>query len=425
MPTPARRATPQVTPRSPPGEGLTRRRPAASGRSGGRGPHGRVATTWEPSRARHRPFSQLVAKRRNPPYSPLRNGERPPKLTRRTSSRLAPSPRLRKGLSPCIHLDRTRPCAWPPGPAAPRARRPRLTLAGHHPGHVPDDHPGRHIVITALPEHPPRSSASRRPGSLGPERLHPDLRRPAPARRPGRRHPRPPPGLRGRHRPVHRRLAARGPGPVGRPGCCRRPAVQGIGAAIAAPSTLALLTDQLPEGPERARAIGPTAPSPAGRQHRPRPRRRAHQLGALALGASSTCPSASALIFLAPRDLPESERRHGHFDLAGGAPPRPSACRPSSTASSAPLGRSGDVGHARLLRGRGHPARAFLITESGGPSSRSRPCTSSPAASGSAPTAPASSWSAGCSPMFFFLTQFLQGVRDYSALERRPAPSCR
>ncbi len=97
-------------------------------------------------------------------------------------------------------------------------------------------------------------------------------------------------------------------------------AVQGLGAAMAAPSTLALLTTSFPEG-RSGRARSPiTAPWPA------------------AAAASASCSAASspswlswrwglfinvpigiAVILAAPRYLPETERRPGHFDLAGAA----------------------------------------------------------------------------------------------------------
>jgi EmrB/QacA subfamily drug resistance transporter len=97
-------------------------------------------------------------------------------------------------------------------------------------------------------------------------------------------------------------------------------AVQGIGAAIAAPSTLALLQISFREGPERAKAIGAySAVAGAG-----------GSVG-LVLGGMLTTwvswrwglfinvPIGAALVFLAPRYLPESERSTGHFDLAGAA----------------------------------------------------------------------------------------------------------
>jgi EmrB/QacA subfamily drug resistance transporter len=95
-------------------------------------------------------------------------------------------------------------------------------------------------------------------------------------------------------------------------------AVQGVGAAIAAPSTLALLTTTFREGPERTRAVAAySGVSAAG-----------GSVG-LVLGGALTSllswrwglfinvPIGIALIWLAPLHLPETERRPGRFDLVG------------------------------------------------------------------------------------------------------------
>jgi MFS family permease len=95
-------------------------------------------------------------------------------------------------------------------------------------------------------------------------------------------------------------------------------ALQGVGAAIAAPSTLALLTVSFAEGPERTRAVAwYSAVAGAG-----------GSIGLL-LGGMLTSwvswraglfinvPLGAVLIWLAPRYLPETERRHGRFDVAG------------------------------------------------------------------------------------------------------------
>jgi len=95
-------------------------------------------------------------------------------------------------------------------------------------------------------------------------------------------------------------------------------ALQGIGAAVAAPSTLALLTTSFREGRERVRAVAYySAITSAG-----------GSVG-LVLGGMVTdwiswrwglflnVPIGIALIVLAPRLLPETERRAGRFDLLG------------------------------------------------------------------------------------------------------------
>ena len=97
-------------------------------------------------------------------------------------------------------------------------------------------------------------------------------------------------------------------------------AVQGAAAAIAAPSTLALLTTSFPEGHERNRAVAAYAAVAGG----------GGSVG-LVLGGMLTdwiswrwglfinVPVGLALIWLAPRYLPETERRPGRFDLPGAA----------------------------------------------------------------------------------------------------------
>jgi EmrB/QacA subfamily drug resistance transporter len=97
-------------------------------------------------------------------------------------------------------------------------------------------------------------------------------------------------------------------------------AVQGIGAAIAAPSTLALLQISFEEGPARTRAVGAYSAVAGG----------GGSVGLLLGGMLTTwiswrwglfinVPIGIVLIILAPRYLPETERRPGRFDMAGAA----------------------------------------------------------------------------------------------------------
>jgi EmrB/QacA subfamily drug resistance transporter len=95
-------------------------------------------------------------------------------------------------------------------------------------------------------------------------------------------------------------------------------ALQGVGAAIVAPSSLALITASFPAGRERSRAIalyGATAGIGAS-------------LGMLVGGACATLlswragffinvPIGLAMILLAPRFLPVTERVRGRFDVIG------------------------------------------------------------------------------------------------------------
>ena len=95
-------------------------------------------------------------------------------------------------------------------------------------------------------------------------------------------------------------------------------AVQGIGAALAAPSALSLLTTSFPEGPQRVRAIGLyTTVSAAG--------------GATGLVAGGlltqlvswrwvmfvNVPIGVAVFVVGRMVLAETSRRHGHHDVAG------------------------------------------------------------------------------------------------------------
>jgi MFS family permease len=95
---------------------------------------------------------------------------------------------------------------------------------------------------------------------------------------------------------------------------------QGIGAAIAAPSTLALLTLTFREGRERTRALSLYSAISGG----------GGSVGLVVGGMLTTwvswrwglfinVPIGIALIALAPRFLPETERRTGHFDFTGAA----------------------------------------------------------------------------------------------------------
>ena len=95
-------------------------------------------------------------------------------------------------------------------------------------------------------------------------------------------------------------------------------AVQGVGAAIAAPSTLALLTTTFREGAERTRALALYGAVAGG----------GGSVG-LVLGGMLTdwiswrwglfinVPVGLIVLWLAPRHLPETEPRPGHFDLRG------------------------------------------------------------------------------------------------------------
>ena len=193
-------------------------------------------------------------------------------------------------------------------------------------------------------------------------------------------------------------------------------AVQGIGAAIAAPSTLALLTTTFREGHERTRAIAYYSAVAGG----------GGSVG-LVLGGLLTdwlswrwglfinVPVGLAVMALAPRYLPETERRSGRFDLAGAV---------TSTAGMTALvygfvraasdGWSDGITLASFAAGVTLLA-AFVLTEA----RAEQPITplhlfASRARSGA--------YIArvlvvgGMFSTFFFLTQFLQEVNGYDAL---------
>ena len=95
-------------------------------------------------------------------------------------------------------------------------------------------------------------------------------------------------------------------------------AVQGAGAAIVAPSALALISTTFPEGPPRNRAMGVYSAMSMG----------GAAVGLLAGGLLTTylswrwvmyvnVPIGIAVALIAPRVLAESPRRRGRFDLPG------------------------------------------------------------------------------------------------------------
>ncbi|MGW7368204.1 MFS transporter [Streptomyces sp. NPDC054841] len=95
-------------------------------------------------------------------------------------------------------------------------------------------------------------------------------------------------------------------------------ALQGVGGAIASPTSLALITTTFPEGPERNRAFGVFAAVSAG----------GGAIGLLAGGMLTewldwrwvlfvNVPIGVLIAFLAPLYINESERHPGRFDIAG------------------------------------------------------------------------------------------------------------
>jgi EmrB/QacA subfamily drug resistance transporter len=194
-------------------------------------------------------------------------------------------------------------------------------------------------------------------------------------------------------------------------------ALQGVGAAVAAPSTLALLTISFREGHERIRALALYSAVAGG----------GGSVGLL-LGGMLTdwiswrwglfinVPIGAVLIWLAPRYLPETERQTGRFDLTGAA-----AATLGMTALVYGFVRAasdgwGERGTVASFAASAAMLAAFVHTEM----RAEQPITplrlfASRERSGA--YVARIMVVGGMFAMFFFLTQFLQGVREYSALE--------
>lgn len=194
-------------------------------------------------------------------------------------------------------------------------------------------------------------------------------------------------------------------------------ALQGVGAAIAAPSTLALLTTSFAEGPARIRALAAySAVAGAG-----------GSVG-LVLGGLLTdwiswrwalfinVPVGVVLLVLAPGVLLETARRPGRFDLAGAA---------TSTAGMTALVygfvRAAEAGWGDTLAVASFVAGAVLLTAFVAiERTAAQPITplrlfSSRRRSGA--YVARMLLVGGMFSMFFFLSQYLQGVRGYGPLE--------
>ncbi|HZU55787.1 MAG TPA: MFS transporter [Actinocrinis sp.] len=194
-------------------------------------------------------------------------------------------------------------------------------------------------------------------------------------------------------------------------------AIQGLAAAIAAPSTLALLMMSFQGARERMRAISLYAAASSGGASV------GLVLGGLLTDLASwrwglfiNVPIGIALVLLAPRYLPETERNPGRFDLVGAV---------SSTLGMTALvygfvraGSSGWTDHATLASFAGAVLllAGFVLVELRAPqpimplrlfASRER----------SGAYVARLFTVGGMFAYFFFQTQFLQEVRDYSALK--------
>jgi MFS family permease len=201
------------------------------------------------------------------------------------------------------------------------------------------------------------------------------------------------------------------------PNSLGEPEATSVGAAIAAPSTLALLASTFPEGTQRVRAIGLYSAVSSG----------GASIG-LVLGGMLTdwvswrwalfinVPIGLALVWLAPRHLPETKRRSARFDLAGAITSTFAISllvygfvRAASDGWGDPLTRGAFIVGLTLLA-------VFVAVEL----RAEQPITplrlfASRERSGS--YLARLLLVGGMFGMFFFLTQFLQGVRGYSPLQ--------
>jgi len=194
-------------------------------------------------------------------------------------------------------------------------------------------------------------------------------------------------------------------------------ALQGVGAAIAAPATLALLTTTFREGPERTRALAAYSAVAGG----------GGSVG-LVLGGMLTdwiswrwglwinVPVGLVLVWLAPRVLAETERRPGRFDLPGA-----SASTVGMTALVYGFVRAAEVGWRDALTLASFAAAAALLVTFVAIERRApQPVTPLRLF---ASRQRAGAYGArmllvgGMFSMFFFLSQYLQGVRSLSPLE--------
>jgi EmrB/QacA subfamily drug resistance transporter len=194
-------------------------------------------------------------------------------------------------------------------------------------------------------------------------------------------------------------------------------AVQGIGAAIAAPSTLALLTTTFREGHARTRAIAYYSAVAGG----------GGSVG-LVLGGVLTdwlswrwglfinVPVGLAVILLAPRYLPETERRPGRFDLMGAV-----TSTLGMTALVYAFVRAASDGWSDGGTLASFAAAAVLLAAFGLTETRAEqpitPLHLFADRQRSGAYAARVLVTGGIFSTFFFLTQFLQGVGGYSALQ--------
>lgn len=194
-------------------------------------------------------------------------------------------------------------------------------------------------------------------------------------------------------------------------------ALQGVGGAIASPTSLALITTTFPEGPERNRAFGVFAAVSAG----------GGAIGLLAGGMLTewldwrwvlfvNVPIGLLIAFLTPLYISESERHPGRFDIAGAL---------TSTAGMASLVyafiRASEEGWRDSLTLGSFGAAAVLLGAFGLIESRAKepitPLRMFADRNRSGTYVIMLSLAAAMFGMFFFIVLFVQNVLDYTPIE--------
>src|SRR3954470_14590134 len=194
-------------------------------------------------------------------------------------------------------------------------------------------------------------------------------------------------------------------------------AIQGVGAAIAAPSTPALLTTSFPEGRERVRAIAYySAVAGGGGSVGLVLGGLLTQIASWRWGLFINVPIGLTLVSLAPRYLPETERRPGRFDLRGATASTLGVSaivygfvRAASDGWGDRITVASFLGGAALLV-------AFVLTAVP-PEQPIPPLRLFASRERSGALAARLLVVGAMFSMFFFLTQYLQGVSGYSPLE--------
>ena len=194
-------------------------------------------------------------------------------------------------------------------------------------------------------------------------------------------------------------------------------ALQGVGGAIASPTSLALITTTFPEGPERNRAFGVFAAVSAG----------GGAIGLLAGGMLTewldwrwvlfvNVPIGLLIAFLTPLYISESERHPGRFDIAGAL---------TSTAGMASLVygfiRASEEGWRDSFTLGSFGAAALLLLAFGLIESRAKepitPLRMFADRNRSGTYVIMLSLAAAMFGMFFFIVLFVQNVLDYTPIE--------